>query len=112
MERYLMDCCDNYKSESCHPEIIAARRNAEIINGKIPLWPSGKEQEKLDEICAKCDSRYFRISKYECPACHNQEFQKILNGGEILDERGQLKAKIFFMECEKCKSKLKLVAQY
>jgi len=48
MVRFLMDYCINYESETCQPKIKNARCATEIKNGKIPLWPSGKEQEELD----------------------------------------------------------------
>jgi len=112
MERYLMDYCINYNSEGCQPEIKNARRLKEITNGKIPLWPSGKEQMELDKICEKCISRYFEISENVCPVCRNEEFEKLVKAGRIFNEHDKPKAELTIMECNKCKSKLRLVEQF
>jgi hypothetical protein len=112
MDRYLMDYCVNYNLEFCQLEIKNARRAKEIINGKIPFFPIGKEQKELDEICGECTSRYFKIIERVCPVCHGEEFQKVISGAEILDDQDRLKVKITFMECKNCKSKLKLVEQF
>ncbi|MDD8026740.1 MAG: hypothetical protein PHI34_09510 [Acidobacteriota bacterium] len=111
MERYLMDYCNNYNSKKCQEEIKNARSAHEIKNGDIPLFPSGKEQEKLDKICEKCESRIFSISKKECPLCHGDRFEKIVRSVSISGEDKE-KARITFMECAECKSKLKLVEQF
>jgi len=111
MVRYLMDYCINYESETCQPKIKNARRATEIKNGKIPLWPSGKEQEELDKICERCALRYFKISEYVCPVCHGEEFSKEVKVGRILNDQEKPKAEVTVMECTKCKSKLKLVEE-
>jgi hypothetical protein len=111
MERYLMDHCVNHDSETCQPEIKNARRATEIKDGKIPLWPSGKEQAELDKICEKCASRYFEISNYICPVCHGSEFRKVVSIGDI-SEGDCLKAKVTIMQCAECKSKVRLVEQF
>jgi len=110
MGRYLMDYCSNYRSEKCQKEIVNARSFREIKNGDIPLFPSGQEQEKLDKICEKCESRLFIISKYECPLCRGDRFEKIVEPIIVSDD-DNVKARITFMECSDCKSKLKLVEQ-
>ena len=112
MEKYLMDYCVNFNSENCQPEVKDARHVAEIKNEEFPIWPTGDEQIKLDKICEKCTFRYFEISKYECPACRSNEFQKVVKGSSIFDEQNKPKAEITFMECAKCKSKLRLVEQF
>ena len=81
-----------------------------LKTGNIPIWPSGKEQEELDKICEKCASRFFIISKYECPLCHSDKFQKIVGPASISGD-DKVKARVTFMECTKCKSKLKLVEE-
>ena len=103
-----MDYCSNYRSEKCQKEIINARLFREIKNGDIPLFPFGKEQEKLDKICEKCESRLFSISKHECPLCHGDRFEKIAGTASISSEDIE-KPRITFMECAGCKSKLMLV---
>lgn len=113
MNKYLMDYCLNYGKEACNDQVKKARMPKEIQQGEpIPAWPVGKEQDKLDDICEKCDSRYFEIRKKECLVCGNEEFQKEIKDIKISDEKNTLKAEVSFMECSRCKSKLKLIKQY
>jgi hypothetical protein len=111
MERHLMVYCINYNSEPCHQEIKNATRPGKIINGKFPFFPSGKELMELDKICEKCESRYFKITEYICPACRSKEFQDAVEAGTI-SEGNNIKAKVIIMKCAECKSRLKLVEQF
>lgn len=69
-EKYLMHRCCDWGEESCHPEVNKHKHPKELKEGEeILLWPSGEEQKKLDEICKKCEYRFFEIEKSECPVC-------------------------------------------
>lgn len=53
---YLMHYCKNWGKKGCHPDVSKHRHAKEIKPGEeIPIWPVGKEQEKLDEICKTCE---------------------------------------------------------
>ena len=70
--RYLMDSCFIYQEGSCPvDEIRLSRRAQEIKPGEeIPTFPVGAEQQKLDQICEKCDRGIFEIQEdRRCPVC-------------------------------------------
>jgi len=70
MPRYLMDFCFKYQESGCPVDDIKnARRAGETDEGKIPLFPSGEDQERLDHICEKCKERMFEIETTVCPVC-------------------------------------------
>ena len=110
MQRYLMDFCLNYRKEACDARVKTARLPKENPEGKpFDIWPCGEEQKELDEICEKCESRYFKIYKKECLVCGSEEFQKEVAGIKITGEKNVLKNEISFMECARCGSKLQYI---
>lgn len=73
----LMISCTNSGGQGCHPDVEKHRYAKEIKNGEdIPLMPSGKEQDILDEICKNCDSRYLVIQEQQCPICDSKNIEK------------------------------------
>ena len=71
MPRYLMDLCFIYQEGDCPiDDIKNARRVGKIEEDKMKLFPSGEDQERLDQICEKCERRMFKIETPECPVCH------------------------------------------
>jgi ribosomal protein L37E len=70
MPRYLMDLCSKYQEAKCPVDAVKNARKAQELNGETPLFPSGDDQEKLDEICEKCEERMFEIETPECPVCN------------------------------------------
>lgn len=74
----LMFFCRNWGEGGCHPDISKFRYAKKLEESEsIPLWPVGDELRKLDEICRKCEGRYFNISEKECPACSSRDFLKV-----------------------------------
>ena len=75
MEGY-MHFCKNWGSEECHPDVRKHRDAKELKSGEeIPLWPVGKEQERLEEICKKCETGEFDIEEKKCPFCDDKNIQ-------------------------------------
>jgi hypothetical protein len=56
MPRYLMLACPFYRKRDCpNEEVRNAGRGGLIEPGEpFPMMPSGKGQEKLDEVCESC----------------------------------------------------------
>jgi hypothetical protein len=71
MARYLMDACIFYKKRDCPNEKVSnARRGGPVEPGKpFPMFPTGLEQEKLDEVCESCPSGRFEMRDETCPVC-------------------------------------------
>ena len=81
--KYLMHFCTNWKGSGCNPAVEEQGYAKEIKNGEdIPLMPSGKEQDILDEICKNCDSRSIITEEQKCPICDgvNVEARPISEG--------------------------------
>jgi hypothetical protein len=104
MARCLMDLCENYGEENkCTLEIMNARKVKEIKPGEdIPIWPYGEQQEKLDQICEKCEHGHFEIDKIECPVCQSNQIEP-----RIISELsyGPVKPShtVYFYKCNECK---------
>jgi ribosomal protein L37E len=109
----LMFICKNWGEENCHSDISKFRYAKELEEGEsIPLWPVGNELKKLDEICKRCESRYFNISKKECPVCGSSDFLKI-SGAKIENVNDKIKkVDVSFLTCNQCKSHLILTELY
>lgn len=103
MPRYLMDFCFKYQEGECRvDEINNARRAKEIgQDGKFPLFPSGKAQEKLDQICEKCSDRMFEISKLVCLVCSGD-----VGPAHFITEWQAGSRRIYQYRCVRCDSLL------
>ena len=72
MARYLMDHCNNNRTDVCDPKVSYSRWPKELRDvGDIPLFPRGKKQEELDKICEACPHACF-IAENNCPVCQNK----------------------------------------
>lgn len=70
----LMHLCTNWGFPGCYPDVSKLQYPKEHKEGKeISILPSGEELRKLDEICKKCESSHFKVSKKECPNCDSVE---------------------------------------
>jgi uncharacterized paraquat-inducible protein A len=102
-----MYLCDNYREENkCAQEIINARNVNEIKPGeKIPIWPYGEQQEKLDHICEKCEHAHFEINELECPVCRSN----LVEQRRISEmSYGPVKPShiVYFYKCSECRKPL------
>lgn len=100
MPRYLMDLCFEYRESNCPVAEVNNARRALEVKGEIPLFPSGEDQEKLDQLCEKCEKRMFEIESPECPVCHGSIELAITSQGEA----GSMK--IYQYRCSQCDSLL------
>jgi len=108
--KYLMHYCINWAEEGCHPDVSKYKYAKELKPGEeIPIWPVGEEQKKLDEICEKCESRFFEIEENKCLVCGNTKLlshpipPKIWPPTSI---KVNGRAEQFFYKCEKCRTNL------
>jgi hypothetical protein len=100
MPRYLMDLCFKYQVANCPVDDIKNARQAQEVKGGIPLFPSGDDQEKLDQICEKCVKRMFEIETPECPVCRGGV------GPALVSEWEADSMKIYQYRCSQCDSLL------
>ncbi|MCJ7589513.1 MAG: hypothetical protein MUQ00_16690 [Candidatus Aminicenantes bacterium] len=102
MEKYLLHLCPNQGSEKCHPDVKYVLLPQKIENnGKIPLWPVGKEQEELDKICGKCSEAIFEIEERKCPACRSEKLILPIIISGIVNSQ-----KVYHYICEECRKAL------
>jgi len=96
----LMRYCINWGKHK-HPKKL---KNGE----EIPLWPVGKELEKLNEICKKCDHRFFELEGKECAVCGSIQLSPYPDLPKILPTSIKIKgwAEKFFYKCDNCGTKL------
>jgi ribosomal protein L37E len=101
-----MDCCSKYQRRVCQVEKVAnARRPREITEGTGPrIFPLGKEQEQLDQICAKCPERLFEIEGPTCPVCKGKIERAIVN--EESARAAKVLRTIYRYRCKRCQSPL------
>ena len=56
MPEYIMHQCNNWGQKNCRPDVIEYFLAKQIGEGEpTPLWPTGEEQVRLDQICRNCD---------------------------------------------------------
>ncbi len=72
MER-LAHICGNWGTWGCHPYVREFKHLTE--RKSIPLAQTGEELEKLDEICKKCKSSYFKVKEERCPICNSKDVE-------------------------------------
>jgi len=102
----LMHYCVNWGEEGCHPDVCKHEYPKELKEGEeIPIWPVGEGQEKLDEICGKCEYRFFEIEENKCLVCGNTELLSHPIPPKIwpptsIKVKGWVEQ--FFYKCEKC----------
>jgi len=103
-----MHICKNWGTENCHPDVSNWSHPKQIENSEnIPTGPVGEELKNLDEICKKCDSRFFETEEKKCPVCGNTDFIKQIVGVSNLKKEHR-KREIDYLICKRCKTKLKL----
>ncbi len=74
----LMHVCLLWGKRKCSQEAAHWRKSFELKDAEsIPLQPVGKDLEKLDEICRKCESRLFQVHKEQCPVCDSEDVEAI-----------------------------------
>jgi Zn finger protein HypA/HybF involved in hydrogenase expression len=95
--RLLLYICKNYRSDSCKKEIIRFAYSRQV-------YKQGIDQEKLNEICRTCESRYFTVSSRKCPVCGSKEFNVI--AGPACTKGIYTKSEFTFMEYVHCKSRV------
>lgn len=84
MSRYLMDLCFKYEQRKCSvDEVKNARVPGEAKENRMPMFPSGEEQERLDQVCEKCDARMFKINSPVCPVCQGGIGPASMSGGNV-----------------------------
>ncbi len=103
----LMYLCGNWGGEECHP----GNRKFKYDNSgepgeKLPVWPPLDVLSRLDEICKKCNFRYFNVKKKECPVCDSSDLTEN-KGGKFASENGR-KIEVSFLKCNQCGTDLRL----
>ena len=101
----LMYLCRNLEKEGCHPYIVRYKNGIESArktnsNEIISKWTPERELINLDEICKKCESRFFGIKRKVCPVCKSKNFKEI-KGFEFYS--GEIKTREdSFVICKDC----------
>ena len=108
MERNLMDFCYYYEKEVCDKTVKTARRMTGPLEpgDPIKMFPIGKEQEKLDEICESCPHGLFEVEEPgdpRCRVCHRElwNIDKGIIEKEALDHGAAFKVG-FRLKCPIC----------
>ena len=97
--------CRNLGKEGCHPYIVNYRNRSKSKKNAVPgeiksKWPGGEESKELDEICKRCESRFFGIKEKECPVCGSKNFKET-KGFEFYE--GEIKTREdSFLVCKRC----------
>ncbi len=113
METFLMDFCLNFLRTVCDERV----RNATILtqlreDEPLLILLTRKERGTLDEVCKRCDHRFFSIQKKQCLVCGSLEFQKEAAGASLKDAQNILKKEIVFMECASCQTRLQYIIEH
>lgn len=100
MIRNLMYLCFKRQHGTCEvDEIKNACRSEE---GPEPsIFPYGKAQEELDQICEKCGERMFEIHKLVCPVCLGD-----VGPAHFVTEWEAASTKVYQYRCLQCDSLL------
>jgi hypothetical protein len=98
MER-LGSICKNLRNKQCNPEVKYYYRAKPIEPGEeVLITEVGKELNKIDEICKKCEYSYFEVSEKICPICDSR---KVGTAGSSSISRSQKKR--IRLECYECR---------
>jgi hypothetical protein len=108
MARYLMDFCYFCEKEVCDETVKAARK----MSGPLklgdpgPIFPFGKEQEKLDDICESCPHGLFEVEELgnpRCRVCHWELWDIDKGIIEKVDLDNQASSKVLYrLKCPSC----------
>lgn len=97
----LMFICRNWGDADCHPNVRKWTHLKEPRNsGETPVWPAGEELAGSDEICKKCEFRFFEIEKRQCPLCSGNEFSEVR--GFVISDKDAKKFENYYLKCKQC----------
>jgi RNA polymerase subunit RPABC4/transcription elongation factor Spt4 len=104
----LMYSCKNLGEVECHPEVSKWGREKKSEGGKdLSIQTKGEVLKKLDEICRRCETRFFETDERKCPVCGEEEAFLEIKGFEIFNEN-EKKFENFYLRCNKCETPLAL----
>jgi len=107
-----MHSCKNAEKKGCHSLIVKHKKRFKSTENNDPedpisLWHSDEESQKLDDICKKCESRFFHIKKKECPICESKDFKET-KGFEFYDGDVKIREDSFLI-CKNCMTFLRFI---
>jgi len=99
MMEYIMHDCVYWGKRDCHEDVAS---EASAGEEKTHIWPVGEAQQRLDDICKKCDYLMIEVKERKCPACTSENIQPF----EYLTSTRIETTQRYNYKCDQCGCKL------
>ena len=100
----LMWVCRNWGDSDCHPDVSVYKHPKELKEGEdTAAYPTVEEIKGIDDVCRKCEARFFETGEKVCPLCGGTNFS-VVKGFIIQDETDKGKFENYYLKCQKCET--------
>jgi len=101
MPRFLMDRCLNNRKDICNEKVKYSRWPRRLgSTNDIPVFPLGKAQDELDDICQECPHAMFVFQEC-CPVCSELKISLVEHEKIVLKDSLSVN-KFYLYICSRC----------